>query len=169
MSNDKIVADDCIVLGNAVPDLISDNRYTVCTAGYSETYGLIRIYPIPPNANMNRWNIIEIPLERNPSDKRQESWKVQSSKNEWSSLSNKIKIVKKLSSKSKQIELVDKLYEKYGVNCIQDLNRNKLSLGMIRPSIEGHELVKRPNYTKDVQTTFDYLVYFSSIHKIPIL
>jgi hypothetical protein len=160
MSNDKIVVDDCIVLGNAVPDIISDNRYTICTAGYSETYGLIRIYPIPPNANMNRWNIMEIPLERNPKDKRNESWKVQGSKNEWSSLSDKIKFLTKLSSKSKQIDLIDKLYEKYGVNCVQDLNRDRLSLGMIRPTISGHELVERPNYTTDVQTTLDYVSLF---------
>jgi hypothetical protein len=160
MSDEKIVVDDCIVLGNAVPDTISDNRYTVCTAGYSETHGLIRIYPIPPNANMNRWNIMEIPLERNPSDKRKESWKVQGSKNEWNHLSNKIKVVKKITSKAKQVNLIHRLCDEYGVNCIQDLNKNRLSLGLIKPNILGHELAKRENYNSTIQTTLDYMTLF---------
>lgn len=92
MSNpEKITIDDCIVLGNAVPDEISDNRRTVCTAAYSERLGLIRIYPVPPNANMNRWEIVEIPLERNPKDNRRESWKIQGSHTEWSKIPNLIK------------------------------------------------------------------------------
>ena len=72
-----------VVLGQAVPDEISDARFTVCTAIHSQKYGLLRIYPVPPNAKFKRWNVMELPLERNPSDTRSESWKVQGSKSEW--------------------------------------------------------------------------------------
>ncbi len=64
---------DLIVLRNAVPNEISDNKKTVCTVAYSNEHGLIRIYPVPPNAPMKRWNIISIPLERNKQDSRDES------------------------------------------------------------------------------------------------
>jgi hypothetical protein len=63
-SQDNIVMDDIVILGNAVPDEISDNRFTVCTAGFSPTHGFLRIYPVPTKAPMNRWNVVKIPLEK---------------------------------------------------------------------------------------------------------
>jgi len=82
--------DDLVVLGNAVPDEISDHRKTVCTAGYSPKHGLIRVYPVPPGTSMKRWHVVEISLERNPQDTRVESWKIQDSKAEWDKLKFKI-------------------------------------------------------------------------------
>src|SRR6266581_5112319 len=80
MQSEKIVADDLIVLGSAVPDVISDERITVCTVGYSKGLGLVRVYPVPHVSDMKRWNIVDVPLERNPKDSREESWKIQGSK-----------------------------------------------------------------------------------------
>ena len=102
-----------IVLGAAVPDEISDNRKTVCTVAFSKEYGMIRIYPVPVDAPMKRWDVVSIPLERNPKDNRKESWKIQGSKAEWDALPRKIQKKGKLSRK-KQVDLISHLKENYG-------------------------------------------------------
>lgn len=96
---EKKYFEDLIVLGNAVPDEISDNRKTVCTVAFSKEHGLIRIYPVPPYSPMKRWNVVSLPLERNTKDSRDESWKIQGSKTEWETLSDKIIVKRKLSRK----------------------------------------------------------------------
>lgn len=73
MEKESVSVDDIVILGNAVPDEISDNRKTVCTAGYSDELGLVRIYPVPPDAELIRWALVGIDLERNPKDNRKES------------------------------------------------------------------------------------------------
>jgi hypothetical protein len=137
-SAEKTVIDDVVVLGNAVPDEISDNRFTVCTAGYSKKYGLIRLYPVPPNAPMQRWNVVSIPVQRNPKDTREESWKIQDSHDDWFNLYKKIQVVKQLKNRNDQMALVSKMHEEFGVECVQDLNNQRLSLGMIKPTIFGY-------------------------------
>ncbi len=160
---DRVVMDDLIMLGNAVPDEISDNRRTVCTACYSPKHGLVRIYPVPPEAKMPRWNVVSMPLEKNPQDTRTESWKVQGSKDEWSRLREKIQVVDKL-TRPKQIDLLKKLYDEFGVNCVQDLNDAKRSLGIIKPKIIKSWMADRKNYSPSVQSTLDSDVLFLTIH-----
>ena len=92
MSKEQIEIDDLLVLGNAVPDIISDYRISVCTAGYSKKHGLVRVYPVRPDSPMQRWNIVSVLLERNPKDTRQESWKVQGSKTDWDKLNKSLSI-----------------------------------------------------------------------------
>ena len=152
MECNELVIDDLIVLGNAVPDEIRDKRKTVCTAGYSPKHGMIRVYPVPPNAGMNRWNIVEIPLEKNNKDTRKESWKIQGSKSEWPKLKSKIKHQGKL-AEGKRIDLLKEMHKKFGVGCIEDLNRNKLSLGFIKPKDIKWRLEKRKHHDASVQTT----------------
>lgn len=89
--------EDLIVLGGAVPDEISDHRKTACTVAFSREHGMIRIYPAPVDAPTKRWDIVSIPLERNPKDNRKESWKIQGSKTEWDALPRKIQKQGKLS------------------------------------------------------------------------
>lgn len=43
MSDEHTVMDDVVILGEAVPDETHDGRKTICTAGYSEKHGLVRI------------------------------------------------------------------------------------------------------------------------------
>lgn len=147
---EKKYFEDLIVLGNAVPDEISDNRITVCTVAFSKEYGLIRIYPVPPNSPMqNRWNVVSLPLERNKRDSRDESWKIQGSKAEWNTLSSKIKLKRKL-SRREWVELIEYLKEHHSYSCIEDINDKKLSLGIIIPKIIDKKLEER----KDVDTAF---------------
>ena len=169
MSGDeKITPDDCVVLGQAVPDEISDARFTVCTAIHSQKYGLLRIYPVPPNAKFKRWNVMELPLERNPSDTRSESWKVQGSKSEWDALPSKLRIVDSLKTKADKLKLVDELHKEYGVGCVEDLNDRKLSLGFVKPDILHYSFVKRDSYDPSVQMTLSSSTMFKTIHNYPL-
>jgi hypothetical protein len=153
MSNpERIVIDDLIVLGNAAPDEISDFRTTVCTAGFSPTHGLIRIYPVPPWVKMHRWHRVRVPLERNPQDVRSESWKIQGSKDEWSRLHERIQIGEKL-NRREWIDLLDRLQRQFGVDCVQELNNRRLSLGIIRPRHFRPYFKSRENYSNEMQQT----------------
>ena len=150
---EKKYFEDLIVLGNAVPDEISDNRITVCTVAFSKEHGLIRIYPVPPKSPMNnRWNIVSLPLERNKRDSRDESWKIQGSKAEWETLADKITLKGKLNRKQ-WVELIGYLKEHHSYDCIEDINDKKLSLGIIVPKIIGKKLEERKNVDTAFQTT----------------
>ena len=149
-SSEKITVDDCIVLGNAVPDELSDNRFAVCTAGYSPQNGLVRIYPVPPRSNMKRWNIVKVPLERNPKDTRSESWKIQGSKSDWLKLADKIEPKGKL-KREEQIDLLKKLFKDYGVDCVSELNERKASLGLVRPKTFKPRFEKREDHDPSSQ------------------
>jgi len=145
--------ENLVVLGNAVPDEISDNRITVCTVAFSKEHGLIRIYPVPPNSPMNhRWNVVSLPLERNTRDSRDESWKIQGSKTEWDSLSKKIKLEGKLKRKE-WVELIEYLKKHHSYDCIEDINDKRLSLGIIIPKIIDKKLEERTNVDTGFQTT----------------
>ncbi|PIY89113.1 MAG: hypothetical protein COY74_06740 [Nitrosopumilales archaeon CG_4_10_14_0_8_um_filter_34_8] len=150
MSEEKITMDDFVVLGEAVPDEMKDGRKTICTAGYSQKYGLVRIYPVPPNAHLKRWQLIEVPLERNPKDTRNESWKIQGSKDEYYKLSGKITIHDQL-TRPKWVSLVNELNAKYGVDCVSDLNDEKLSLGLIQPKSFTPRFEERKTYDSQIQ------------------
>jgi hypothetical protein len=168
MSDEKIIADDLIVLGNAVPDIISDQRITVCTVGFASHFGLIRIYPVPALSNMKRWNVVEVPLERNPKDTRQESWKLQGSKWEWNKLSAKIQLKGTITDRSEQRALLDKLHSMFGAQCVEEFNDKKVSLGMIRPQVVGYNLEKREDYESIAQTQLGWVTPFLTIKNYPL-
>lgn len=169
MSNlEQIQVDDLLVLGNAVPDELSDNRKSVCTAGYSKKYGLIRIYPVPPIAPMNRWNIVSIPLEKNPKDTREESWKVQGSKAEWDKLHNKIKVLGQVSDREEKMAILENLRNKYGAGCIERVNEKKGSLAIIEPNILSCEIVARDDYEPSTQLTLESKEKFLTIKNYPV-
>lgn len=151
MSDEKMIIDDLVVLGNVAPDFLSDSRITVCTAGFSKKHGLVRVYPVPPQTPMNnRWNIVEVPVERRAQDKRIESWKLQGSKSEWHNLPSKIKRIGTV-KESDRVALLEMLFRRYGVNCVEDLNDAKRSLGFIKPNVLGYELREREDYEPSVQ------------------
>lgn len=147
-----MLVNDLVVLGNAVPDEISDRRKPICTAGYSPKHGLMRVYPVPPSASMKRWNVVEVQLKKNPQDTRVESWKIVGSKSEWDNLDSKIIHRDKLNRK-KQIGLLEELFGKFGADCVQDLNYKRVSLGLIKPKVLGHQFKRRKNRSSTVQTT----------------
>lgn len=167
MSNDKCAIEDLLVLGNAVPDIISDQRITVCTVGFSPKHGLVRIYPVPPKSNMMRWNTVEVPLDRNPQDTRFESWKIEGSKSEWEKIGSKIKLKGKVPDNERPV-LIDRLHSMFGVNCVEDLNDKQVSLGMIRPQIINYTLEERENHESTAQTQLGMSKPFLTIKNYPL-
>lgn len=164
---EKKYFEDLIVLGNAVPDEISRGRIVVCTVAFSKEHGLIRIYLVPTHSPMKRWNVISIPLERNRHDNRNESWKIQGSRSEWSTLSSKIKIKGTLQRKE-WIELIEYLKEHHSYGCIEDINDKKLSLGIIIPKITDKKLAKRKNIDTTTQASLDDTEPFLTINNYKI-
>lgn len=164
MDVERTVVDDLIILGGAVPDELRDHRKTVCTAGFSERLGLIRIYPVPPDAHLKRWDLVKIPLERNPQDTRKESWKIQGSKDKWTVLKTTIEKVDKITNRNKRIKIVEDLLEEYGGSCVEDFNERKDSLGFINPTITGHYYKSRDKYDKSVQSSLFHSESFKTIN-----
>lgn len=171
MSDEKTVIDDLLVLGNAVPDIISDNRITVCTVGISKTHGLVRIYPVPVVSHMRRWNIVKVPLERNQADTRAESWKIQGSRGEWDRIAQKIELKGKVDL-DEGLAILDELYPRFGVECVEALNDSKLSLGFVRPVSMECWLEERTDRDMEMQTTLEGANPFKTIknyEKKPIM
>ena len=155
--------DDLVVLGNAVPDEIKGGRKTVCVAGYSEKMGLIRVYPTRPDSPVKRWNLLGMPLVRNPADTRAESWKIQGSKYEWDGLTAKIRMLGSL-DKRRRREFWSKVCGRHQVGCVNDLNDGLLSLGIVKPTVLSYRLVERDNYDPTTQSTLTPETVYKTIH-----
>ena len=161
---ERIVIDDLIVLGRGCPEQIRNGRITVCTAGYSPTYGFVRIYPTKIDTPIKRWDIVRVPVERNPKDTRRESWKIVGSKREWSRLSEKIEVVGVLPEKERLI-LVHHLVDK----CVNVLNREKRSLGIIKPTIKRCYFSEKEDYDATTQLTLLGYPVFKTRNKYPLV
>ncbi|MDA7940974.1 MAG: hypothetical protein MPJ06_01280 [Nitrosopumilus sp.] len=157
--------DNLVVLGNSAPDEISGGRKTVCTVVYSEERGLMRVYPVPTRTRISRWDVISAPLERNPMDDREESWKIQGSKSEWNTLHRNIKHVGRL-RRNDRIDLLGRLEDGFGHRCIEDMNDGKLSLGIIRPTILGWYFVDKDN-DPTIQSTLTSESLFKTYQNYP--
>lgn len=143
--------DDLIMLGNAVPDELRYLRKSVCTVAFSPRNGLVRIYPVSPRIHIPRWSRVSASLERNPQDVRTESWKIQGSKDE-SEMRRNITVGEKL-SRREWVNLIDQLHEHFGVECVEDLNEQRLSLGLIKPKNMRPYFRDRENYDSSMQQT----------------
>lgn len=161
--HDAVDIDDLVVLGNAVPYEMEDGRKTVCVAGYSDRLGMIRVYPARPDSPVKWWNRLAIPLVRNPTDTRKESWKIRGSKAEWDSLTEKIKVHEPLGVKGRR-ELLSKACKKHQVDCVYNLNDDKLSLGIVKPTIISHRMVTRDSYDATMQATLTTETLHKTIH-----
>jgi hypothetical protein len=116
---------------------------------------------------MMRWNVVTVPLERNPKDTRQESWKIQGSKDEWMKLASKIQRISKL-SRDEQISLLEKLHKEYGVDCVDTLNERKISLGLIKPNSIEPRFEKRKNHDPSIQSALFQTEPFQTIKNYDI-
>lgn len=122
---------DLVVLGRAYPEPIEDGRHTVCLGGYSPSAGYVRLYPTQRRMTQcRRWNIISAPIEKDEEgDYREESYKIEGSREDWEILHKKITKVGEL-DKPDQIDLVHEL----ATDCPALLNEEKLSLGIVEPA-----------------------------------
>ncbi|WP_436929204.1 hypothetical protein [Halosimplex halobium] len=127
-------------MGRAGPELISDGRHTVCLGGWSDSKGFVRIYPTHLYTNQaKRWNVIKVPAEQDKShDWRDESWKIQGSKEDWDDLYEKVEEVDRL-SREDQIQLTKDMPK----TCPNKLNDEKKSMGLVEPE-EIHNVSLKP-------------------------
>lgn len=133
---------DLVVLGMACPEPLKDGRITVCLAGWSSEHGFVRLYPTRHDADCHQWRVIEVEVERNERDSRKESWKIAGSKSEWDRLSEKIKVVGEVSSAAERRNLVGNLTD----TCVNVINNEKRSLGIVKPKIIRTYFADNPKY-----------------------
>jgi hypothetical protein len=136
------------MLGRSAPDQTRDGRTTVCAAGWSPSLGFVRIYPTTLQSDLQAWNIVSVPVERNPADSRAESWKIQGSKREWDNLHRKIEVHDSLPPPRRHA-----LVKKLARDCPTDLNNRRVSLGVVRPVELKWYLGDRPDVDETVQRT----------------
>jgi len=146
----RIRIDDLIILGQSSPDTMKDGRLSVCTAGYSPTHGFIRLYPTRMDSSFRMWDIVSVPVERNPQDARAESWKIQGSKAEWDSLGDIITVTGSLHQKRK-LSLIDSLLS----GCVFDIRDQGRSLGIVKPVDKECYFAQRERFDPYDQMTLD--------------
>jgi len=146
----ELVIEDLIILGRSSPDTMSDGRPSVCTAGYSPTHGFIRIYPTRIDSPLKLWNIVSVPVERNPQDVRFESWKIRESKSDWEFLSDRIVVKGSLSHKEK-LPLLGKLIS----GCVFDIRDQGRSIGIVKPASKNCSFSERQGYDPYDQMTIE--------------
>lgn len=130
---------DIVILGTAVPSILKDGRKTICMAGWHEDIGLLRAYPCNVRMGLHRWDKITLDLERTGSDSRNESWKIKGSEN-WKELTIKSRNGSVPPGKDRQ-----RIINSCIAPCVQNLNKDRLSLGIIIPEI--HDIGLRDNPT----------------------
>ena len=142
MSPDQLLLNDLVILGRACPEPMKDGRVTVCLAGWSESYGFIRVYPTRHDMQWKRWDVVRVPVERNERDTREESWKIQGSRTEWDSLASKIEVVGQVSSGDERLNIAGNLTD----NCVSVINGQLRSLGIVRPQVIKTYFRDNPKY-----------------------
>ncbi len=90
---------------------------------------------------------MSVPVEKDPRDTRDESWKIVGSKSEWETLSDKVQVHGKF-PQSKRLELVENLVD----DCVQTVDAARRSLGIVRPHIRRYYISDRSDYRSDVQS-----------------
>lgn len=126
-----MILDDFVMLGTTVPEPNSDGRVFVCSAGVSAELGrLVRIYPLARRDIPHRWNVYRVPVERNPSDHRPESFKVRGDRSPGAH-----ERINTMFDHVGRIPDIDraKLLERFTVGSIKEANAKRLSLAIIHP------------------------------------
>lgn len=141
------IIEDLIVLGRAVPERLRDGRVTVCLGGISRSRGFVRIYPTRLRMDIRRWDIIRVEVERNNNDTRLESWKIAGASKNWESLYQKVEKIGRVDSPLQRRKIVTSNL----TECVVDLNTNRKSLGIIRPTVRELYFGKNPHYGKPIQ------------------
>lgn len=138
--------EDVVILGRAAPEEMSDGRQTCCTGGWSEHKGFIRLYPVDPTTDLfSRWDIVNVEVQRNPQDTRDESWKLARRNQE-----DCVEVIDEV-PRDRRATLLSNLEN----DCVVELNEMGRSLGIIRPeAINGLEFAEWEDEDEDtVQTS----------------
>ena len=148
MTSERIVIDDMIVLGRAVPEHLRNGRVTVCTAGYSKKLGFVRVFPTTAYMPFNNWNIVKMAVERDAIDTRRESWKIQGSKSEWETLGSKVEVVGQVKPENR-LNMIANLID----DCVSDINDARRSLGIVKPTVHECYFASEKDFDPTIQKT----------------
>jgi hypothetical protein len=148
-----MIVDDFVMLGKTVPEVASDGRQFVCTAGFSfELRQPIRVYPMARRNCPPRWSTSRVPLERNPNDSRRESWKIRGDRRAGAhdQINSIIEVVDKKLSVSAQREIVALMT----APSLRHANEERRSLCVLLPATVP-QLALEPGETAQMAPTPD--------------
>ncbi|CAK0762245.1 hypothetical protein CCP4SC76_3680005 [Gammaproteobacteria bacterium] len=121
-----MIVEDFVMLGRTVPEPSKKHGLVACSAGYSkEMRQIMRVYPLSPAMSVPRWSVCRLPLRRNSSDSRFESWRIK--ENEAPSIVSKVE-------KNTEFDFLTSISS----DSIKILNDKRSSLGVIIPKISGY-------------------------------
>lgn len=169
---EKKLLKDVLILGQAAPVEIKGGRKSICTAGWSPHEGMIRLYPVPTTTKARMWSQIEVPVMRNTQDIRYESWKIEGSNSEWDELNQKIVTKGKIDKKQEKLKTLETILQNHSYGCVNELNDQKGSLGIIKPEILEMTFEDRKKIEDTVQLTLDSEVKFltaGNFEKVPVI
>jgi hypothetical protein len=93
-----------LIIGRASPEPSKTHIETVCTGGITEDGEVLRLYPIPlrylePGSRYKLWTWAEFDVQKNPSDKRKESYRVRE---------GSIQVLSEITDKAEQFSFLEK-------------------------------------------------------------
>ncbi len=145
-----VLLKDLVVIGQGAPNQLRDGRQSVCVCAYSlELKQLVRIYPVPIGW-LRKWDMFDAEVENNPTDHRENTWKIKNSKADWK------KLDKWISKKEKYPEdKHEELIKSIGFSVLSELIKNKKSFGIIKPIIKDFKIEQKRESTVKQMTLFD--------------
>lgn len=146
-----VLLKNLVVVGQGAPNQLRDKRISVCVCACSlDSKELFRIYPVPPGW-FRKWDIFDVEVEKNPSDHRENTWKIKNSKEDWKRLYKWINKANKKYPENKREELVKSI----GFSVLSDLINNKKSFGIIKPLVKDFEVIQK-NESTSKQLTLSF-------------
>jgi len=145
--------DDLIILGRSVPVEIRNGRRPICVGGYSPTFGFVRLYPTFWQFPIHRWSIVEVDVTRPRKprhDNRIESWKIHGDRQDPRKLLKKIRVVGRL-DREEWSAFLNNIVDP----CVNVLNEQKRSLGLIKPTINACYFADNEAYKDYRRMTLD--------------
>lgn len=136
-----MICEDFTCLGRTVPEESRKYGHRVCMAGYSrELNQLMRVYPLQVQNPIRCRHRYRLELDRNSDDSRPESWKLRSER------------VQEIEAAPFDVSEL----ERCCFESIDELNRRKLSLGVLRvDSVRGEFVARSDAPQHDQRTLFE--------------
>lgn len=127
-----MILEDFVMLGTTVPEPTRrDGRVFVCSAGFSaEMRSLVRLYPLSRRGIPNRWNTYRVPVERNPEDSREASFKIAGDRSPGAHerINEQFVQVGRMTDASRA-----SLLKPFAIGSIKEANAKRMSLAILHP------------------------------------
>lgn len=121
-----------VMLGKTVPEVSSDGREMVCSAGYDlDLRQLVRIYPLGRYNAPKRWSITRVRVERNPKDNREASWRLATELRVADH--DRVNVAFRSTAENLPTASRYEVLRRHFVGSIDEANERRLSLALIEP------------------------------------